>query len=68
MDIMSWLPWTGIIFIDMILGFLYLVAGFLLGIFACGCIFFILAILVMTCYIWIPILAIVVIIMKLCGL
>ena len=68
MDIASWLPWTGIIFIDMILGFFYLVAGFLLGIFACGCIFFILAILVMTCYIWIPILAIVVIIMKLCGL
>ena len=68
MDIMSWLPWTGIIFIDIILGFLYLVAGFLLGIFACGCIFFILAILVMTCYIWIPILAIVVIIMKLFGL
>ena len=68
MDIMSWLPWTGIIFIDIILGFLYLVAGFLLGIFACGCVFFILAILVMTCYIWIPILAIIVIIMKLCGL
>ena len=68
MDIASWLPWTGIIFIDMILGFFYLVAGFLLGIFACGCIFFILAILVMTCYIWIPILAIVVIIMKVCGL
>lgn len=68
MDIASWLPWTGIIFIDMILGFFYLVAGFLLGIFACGCIFFILAILVMTCYIWIPILAIIVIIMKLCGL
>ena len=68
MDIASWLPWTGIMFIDMILGFFYLVAGFLLGIFACGCIFFILAILVMTCYIWIPILAIVVIIMKLCGL
>lgn len=68
MDIMSWLPWTGIIFIDMILGFFYLVAGVLLGIFACGCIFFILAILVMTCYIWIPILAIIVIIMKLCGL
>ena len=68
MDIASWLPWTGIIFIDMILGFFYLVAGFLSGIFACGCIFFILAILVMTCYIWIPILAIVVIIMKLCGL
>ena len=68
MDIASWLPWTGIILIDMILGFFYLVAGFLLGIFACGCIFFILAILVMTCYIWIPILAIVVIIMKLCGL
>ena len=68
MDIASWLPWTGIIFIDMILGFFYLVAGVLLGIFACGCIFFILAILVMTCYIWIPILAIVVIIMKLCGL
>ena len=68
MDIMSWLPWTGIIFIDMILGFFYLVAGVLLGIFACGCIFFILAILVMTCYIWIPILAVVVIIMKLCGL
>ena len=68
MDIASWLPWTGIIFIDMILGFLYLVAGFLLGLFACGCIFFILAILVMTCYIWIPILAIVVIIMKLFGL
>ena len=68
MDIASWLPWTGIIFIDMILGFFYLVAGFLLGIFACGCIFFILAILVMTCYIWIPILGIIVIIMKLCGL
>ena len=68
MDIASWLPWTGIIFIDMILGFFYLVAGFLLGIFACGCIFFILAILVLTCYIWIPILAIIVIIMKLCGL
>ena len=68
MDIASWLPWTGIILIDMILGFFYLVAGFLLGIFACGCIFFILAILVMTCYIWIPILAIIVIIMKLCGL
>ena len=68
MDIASWLPWTGIIFIDMILGFFYLVAGFLLGIFACGCVFFILAILVMTCYIWIPILAIIVIIMKLCGL
>ena len=68
MDIVSWLPWTGVILIDMILGFFYLVAGFLLGIFACGCIFFILAILVMTCYIWIPILAIVVIIMKLCGL
>ena len=68
MEIVSWLPWTGIIFIDMILGFFYLVAGFLLGIFACGCIFFILAILVMTCYIWIPILEIIVIIMKLCGL
>lgn len=68
MDIASWLPWTGIMFIDMILGFFYLVAGVLLGIFACGCIFFILAILVMTCYIWIPILAIIVIIMKLCGL
>ena len=68
MDIASWLPWTGIIFIDMILGFFYLVAGVLLGIFACGCIFFILAILVMTCYIWIPILAVIVIIMKLCGL
>ena len=67
MDIASWLPWTGIILIDIILGFLYLVAGFLLGIFACGCVFFILAILVMTCYIWIPILAIVIIIMKLCG-
>ena len=46
----------------------YLVAGVLLGIFACGYVFFILAILVMTCYIWIPILAIVIIIMKLCGL
>ena len=68
MDIMSWLPWTGIIFIDMILGFFYLVAGVLLGIFACGCIFFILAILLMTRYIWIPILAIVIIIMKLFGL
>lgn len=68
MNIASWLPWTGILFIDMILGFFYLVAGVLLGIFACGCIFFILAILVMTCYIWIPILAVVVIIMKLCGL
>ena len=68
MDIASWLPWTGIILIDMSLGFFYLVAGVLLGIFACGCIFFILAILVMTCYIWIPILAIIVIIMKLCGL
>ena len=68
MDIASWLPWTGIILIDMILGCFYLVAGVLLGIFACGCIFFILAILVMTCYIWIPILAIIVIIMKLCGL
>lgn len=68
MDIMSWLPWTGIILIDMILGFFYLVAGVLLGIFACGCIFFILAILVLTCYIWMPILAVVVIIMKLCGL
>ena len=68
MDIMSWLPWTGIIFIDMILGFFYLVAGFLLGIFACGCIFFILAILVMTCYIWCPFLIVIVIIMKLMGL
>ena len=68
MDIASWLPWTGIILIDIILGFLYLVAGFLLGIFACVCIFFILSILVLTCYIWIPILAIIVIIMKLCGL
>ena len=68
MDIASWLPWTGIIFIDMILGFFYLVAGVLLGIFACGCIFFILAILVMTCYIWCPFLIVIVIIMKLCGL
>lgn len=68
MDIASWLPWTGIIFIDMILGFFYLVAGVLLGIFACACVFFILSILVLTCYIWIPILAIIVIIMKLCGL
>ena len=68
MDIASWLPWTGIIFIDIILGFLYLVAGFLLGIFACGCIFFILAILVMTCYIWCPFLIVIVIIMKLMGL
>ena len=68
MDIASWLPWTGIIFIDMILGFFYLVAGVLLGIFACGCIFFILSILVLTCYIWLPILSIIVIIMKLCGL
>ena len=68
MDIASWLPWTGIIFIDMILGFFYLVAGFLLGIFACGCIFFILAILVMTCYIWCPFLIVIVIIMKLMGL
>ena len=68
MDIASWLPWTGIIFIDMILGFFYLVAGVLLGIFACGCILFILSILVLTCYIWLPILSIIVIIMKLCGL
>ena len=68
MDIASWLPWTGIIFIDMILGFFYLVAGFLLGIFACGCVFFILAILVMTCYIWCPFLIVIVIIMKLMGL
>ena len=48
MDIASWLPWTGIIFIDMILGFFYLVAGVLLGIFACACAFFILAILVLS--------------------
>ena len=68
MDIASWLPWTGIIFIDMILGFFYLVAGVLLGIFACGCIFFILAILVMTCYIWCAFLIVIVIIMKLMGL
>ena len=27
MDIASWLPWTGIIFIDMILGFFYFIAG-----------------------------------------
>lgn len=68
MDIMSWLPWTGIIFIDMILGTLYISALCIITIALLILGAFILGFLLMTCYIWIPILAIIVIIMKLCGL
>ena len=68
MDIMSWLPWTGIIFIDFILGTLYISALCMITIALLILGAFILAFLLITCYIWIPILAIIVIIMKLCGL
>ena len=68
MDIASWLPWTGIIFIYFILGTLYISALCIITIVLLILGAFILGFLLMTCYIWIPILAIIVIIMKLCGL
>ena len=68
MDIASWLPCTGIIFIDMILGFFYFIAGGIIATLLLVAFFFIAGFLFLSCYIWIPILAIIVIIMKLCGL
>lgn len=68
MDIMSWLPWTGIILIDILLAFLYIVAGCIIGVLLIAGAFIVLCFLVLTAPVWIPILAIIVIIMKLCGL
>lgn len=68
MDIASWLPWTGIIFIDMILGFFYLVAGGIIATLLLVAFFFIAGFLFLTCYIWCPFLIVIVIIMKLMGL
>ena len=67
-EFLNWLPYTGIVFIDFILGFLYLVLG-ILAFMAIGALgLFVLGFLMMTCYIWIPLLLVVVGIMKLCGL
>ena len=67
-EFLNWLPYTGIVFIDFILGFLYLVLG-ILAFMAVGALgLFVLGFLMMTCYIWIPLLLVVVGIMKLCGL
>lgn len=68
MDIMSWLPWTGIIFIDFILGTLYISALCIITIALLILGAFILGFLLMTCYIWCPFLIVIVIIMKLMGL
>ena len=67
-EFLNWLPYTGIVFIDFILGFLYLVLG-ILAFMAVGALgLFVLGFLMMTCYIWCPFLIVVVIIMKLMGL
>ena len=66
--IMNWLPWTGIVLIDFILGFLYLVVGVLAAIAIIALTLCAIAILVMTIPVWVPIFAIVVLIMKICGL
>ena len=67
-EFLNWLPYTGIVFIDFILGFLYLVLG-ILAFMAVGALgLFVLGFLLITCYIWIPLLLVVVGIMKLCGL
>ena len=67
-EFLNWLPYTGIAFIDFILAFLYLVLG-ILAFMAVGALaLFVLGFLIMTCYIWIPVLLVVVGIMKLCGL
>ena len=67
-EFLNWLPYTGIVFIDFVLGFLYLVLG-ILAFMAVGALaLFVLGFLLMTCYIWIPLLLVVVGIMKLCGL
>ena len=63
-EFLNWLPYTGIAFIDFVLGFLYLVLGMAVGVLG----LFVLAFLIITCYIWIPLLLVVVGIMKLCGL
>ena len=67
-EFLNWLPYTGIVFIDFILGFLYLVLGILAFMAVGALVLFVLGFLIMTCYIWIPLLLVVVVIMKLCGL
>ena len=62
------LPYTGIIFIDIILEFLYMVAICIIAVGLGVALVFILGVLFFSCYIWIPILAIIVILMKSCGL
>ena len=67
-EFLNWLPYTGIAVIDFVLGFLYLVLG-ILAFMAVGALgLFVLGFLIITCYIWIPLLLVVVGIMKLCGL
>ena len=67
-EFLNWLPYTGIAFIDFILAFLYLVLGMLAFMAVGALVLFVLGFLLMTCYIWIPLLLVVVVIMKLCGL
>ena len=51
-EFLNWLPYTGIVFIDFILGFLYLVLGILAFMAVGALVLFVLGFLIMTCYIY----------------
>lgn len=68
MDILDMLPYTGLAVIDIILVILYIAAIGILVLASLVAAVFIIGALVLYCYIWIPILGIVIIIMKLFGM
>ena len=65
MDILDMLPYTGLAVIDIILVILYTVVIGILVLASLVAAVFIIGALVLYCYIWIPILGIIIIIMKL---
>lgn len=68
MDILDMLPYTGLAVIDIILVILYTAAVGILVLASLVAAVFIIGVLVLYCYIWIPILGIIIIIMKLFGM
>lgn len=68
MDILDMLPYTGLAVIDIILVVLYTAAVGILVLASLVAAVFIIGALVLYCYIWIPILGIIIIIMKLFGM
>lgn len=68
MDILDMLPYTGLAVIDIILVILYTAAVGILVLASLVAAVFIIGALVLYCYIWIPILGIIIIIMKLFGM